>query len=84
MIVYKKIVYKIVDICLLSSRYMNKVTIIPGCITCGLCESIAPTVFEVTDVARVKPNAAISSCMQAVEKAALECPVQVIQISKEE
>lgn len=63
---------------------MNKVTIIPGCITCGLCESIAPQVFEVTDVARVKSNAPIAQCLQAVQKASAECPVQVIEISPEE
>ncbi len=63
---------------------MKKVTIVPGCITCGLCESIAPTVFEVTDVARVRNNAPIAACLQAVQKASAECPVQVIHISPEE
>lgn len=82
MIVYRKTVYKIADICLLSSAYMNKkVTINPGCITCGLCESIEPEVFEVTDVARVRPDAPVMRCLQTVHRAAAECPVQVIQIS---
>jgi ferredoxin len=63
---------------------MNKVTILPGCITCGLCESIAPAIFEVTDVARVKPDAPLNTCPAAIQKAATECPVQVIEIEKKE
>lgn len=65
-------------------RYaMKKVTILPGCITCGLCESIEPAVFEVTDIARVKKDAPIKSCFATIQKAAAECPVQVIQIADE-
>lgn len=60
---------------------MKKVTIIPGCITCGLCESIEPAVFEVTDVARVKKDAPIQGCLKTIQKAAAECPVQVIQVA---
>lgn len=59
---------------------MKKVTVEPGCITCGLCEFIAPDVFEITDVSRVKPAAPISEHKKAVEQAALLCPVQVIKI----
>jgi ferredoxin len=47
---------------------MKKVIIQPGCITCGLCEFLAPNVFEVTDVSRV----------QSIK----ECPVQVIEFEK--
>jgi ferredoxin len=63
---------------------MKKVTILPGCITCGLCESLAPAVFEVTDIAHLKSNAPIGACNDAVRKAAVECPVQVIKIEDEE
>jgi ferredoxin len=63
---------------------MKNVTILPGCITCGLCESLAPTVFEVTDIARTRPDAPINACRDAVRKAAAECPVQVIKIENEE
>lgn len=63
---------------------MKHVTIVPGCITCGLCGSLAPEVFEVTDIARVKPNAPVAHCMQMVKKAVAECPVQVIKLSSKE
>jgi ferredoxin len=63
---------------------MKKVTILPGCITCGLCESLAPAVFEITDTAHVKSNAPVGACSDAVRKAAAECPVQVIKIEEQE
>jgi ferredoxin len=63
---------------------MNKVTILPGCITCGLCESIAPAVFEVTDIAHVKPDAPLKTCASAIRQAVAECPVQVIHVEEKE
>ncbi len=57
---------------------MKKVTIEPGCITCGLCEFIAPEVFTVTDLSRVKPDAPLSTCKDVIKEAAQGCPVQVI------
>lgn len=62
---------------------MKKVTIEPGCITCGLCEFIAPEVFVVTDVCRVKTNPPLESCVERVKEAAQLCPVQVIQYQEE-
>lgn len=57
---------------------MKKVWIKPGCITCGTCEFIAPDVFEVTDISRVKNNAPLQACTQEIQKAIAQCPVQVI------
>lgn len=59
---------------------MKKVTVEPGCITCGLCEFIAPNVFEITDTSRVKPDAPLAQQKAQVEEAAMLCPVQVIKI----
>lgn len=56
----------------------NKVYIKPGCITCGLCEFLAPDVFEVTDISRVKSNAPVDRDLPQVKEAEKECPVQVI------
>ena len=53
---------------------MKKVTIEPGCITCGLCEFVAPDVFEVTDVSRVKEDADIEKNLEAIEEAVRSCP----------
>jgi ferredoxin len=62
---------------------MKKVTIEPGCITCGLCEFVAPDVFEVTDVSRVKDGADIEKNHDAVQEAVRSCPVQVIVCSEQ-
>jgi len=62
---------------------MKKVRIEPGCITCGLCEFIAPDVFEVTDVSRVKANADIEQHKIEIEQAVRGCPVAVIVYDSE-
>lgn len=54
----------------------------PGCITCGSCSFTAPEIFEVTDRSRIKPTADIDAHTEAVEKAAIRCPVQVIKFKK--
>lgn len=63
------------------NKNIKKVWIAPGCITCGRCEFIAPEVFEVTDVARVKNDADIGKHVLAIDQAAKTCPVQVIKLS---
>ena len=55
----------------------------PGCITCGACEFIAPEVFEVTDISRVKPCADIKKNNENIKQAAQACPVNVIQYEEE-
>jgi ferredoxin len=57
---------------------MKKVTIEPGCISCGACEFTAPEVFQVTDVSRVKPDADMKKNKEQIIEAAQRCPVQVI------
>ena len=61
---------------------MKKVIIQPGCITCGLCEFLAPNVFEVTDVSRVKKDADVEKYEKEIDQAIKECPVQVIEFEK--
>ena len=61
---------------------MKKVTIEPGCTTCGACEFIAPEVFEVTDISHVKKEANLCANAEAIEQAALACPVNVITYEK--
>jgi ferredoxin len=55
----------------------KKIIIEPGCITCGMCEFIAPEIFEVTDIARVKDQSKYEE--KLVQKAIQECPVSVIK-----
>lgn len=57
---------------------MKKLKIDPGCITCGLCQFIAPEVFEVTDISRIKSHAKIDDNRDAIEQAITGCPVAVI------
>ena len=57
---------------------MKKVRIAPGCTTCGLCEFLAPDIFQVTDISHIKSDAPVDQHAQAIEQAVAECPVQVI------
>ena len=61
---------------------MKKVSIAPGCISCGSCQFIVPEVFEVTDISRVKDNVNLEKYKALIEKAAEKCPVQVITIEE--
>lgn len=65
-------------------KHINQVIIQPGCITCGLCEFIAPEVFEVTDISHVKKNAVFDQHENAIKQAADECPVNVITYKEEQ
>lgn len=58
---------------------MKKVWINPGCIACGACAFIAPEVFEVTDMSRVKPLESLESYCSQIKEAATMCPVNVIE-----
>jgi len=57
---------------------MKKVRIEPGCITCGMCEFLAPEIFEVTDVCHIKADAQPEQHAEAIKEAARACPVEVI------
>jgi ferredoxin len=61
---------------------MKKVWIDPGCITCGSCEFIAPEVFEVTDLARVRDKSDLEKQKELIEMAARACPVNVIKFQE--
>jgi len=61
----------------------KRVRIIPGCISCGACEFVAPAVFEVTDISRIKPGADIAAHEAAIEKAVAACPVHAIIFEEE-
>ena len=61
---------------------MKKLFINPGCIGCGLCESIAPEVFEVRDVSRIKEGVQYDQYEDKIGKAVQSCPVGVIKYEK--
>jgi len=62
---------------------MKKVTIVPGCISCGTCEAVCPNVFVVKGVSEVKPDADIKANAELVREAADLCPVNVIKVEEE-
>jgi len=49
------------------------------CTSCGLCESIAPSVFEVPDKMIVKENVDFDAFNADIKDAADSCPVGVIK-----
>ena len=60
---------------------ISKVEVVDGCISCGVCESICPEVFEMPDIAKVKTGVDFSQYEEKIREAADACPVTVIQIS---
>jgi ferredoxin len=64
---------------------INKVWIEAGCISCKLCQDIAPAVFQVEDdqdcVVRPEAAAYFGKLHDDIEQAARECPVEVIKLA---
>lgn len=58
---------------------ISKVWIIEGCISCGLCSEICPDVFEMEDVAIVRPDASYEDNEAGIKESAESCPVEVIK-----
>ena len=61
---------------------MKKVTIDPGCITCGTCEFMCPEVFQVTDICYVQTDADLQKNKESIKLAAQACPVNVIKFQE--
>ena len=63
---------------------IQKVWIETGCISCQLCQDIAPNVFRVEDGQDcvVQPEAArhFRGSREDIEQAARDCPVEVIKL----
>ena len=63
---------------------IRKVWIEDGCISCNVCQDIAPNVFLVEDGEEciVKPDAArhFAGLHEDIEQAVEDCPVEVIKI----
>jgi ferredoxin len=56
-----------------------RVWIIPGCTSCGLCESISPEVFSVEDEAVVNLGVNYDEYKDQIIEAADSCPAAVIE-----
>jgi len=62
---------------------IKKVWIEEGCTSCGLCEGIAPDVFEMPDEAEVIEGADFAAHEDEIIEAAESCPVEVIKYEEE-
>ena len=58
-----------------------KVTILPGCIACGVCESLCPEVFTVLESCEVEQEQ-VFGLEDLCRDASKACPVDVIHISE--
>jgi len=61
----------------------KKLWIEPGCITCGMCEFIAPKIFEVTDISHIKADINLQENADLIEQSVKECPVSVIKFQNQ-
>ncbi len=59
---------------------ISAVIIEDGCISCELCEQICPEVFEIQEIAVVKPNVEFNQFEEKIKEAANSCPVSVITV----
>ena len=67
----------------LTQAKIARVWIEEGCISCNLCEDLAPEVFEVPagETSKVKPGAEkfFQNLLEKIKEAADSCPVEVIK-----
>ncbi len=63
---------------------IRRVWIEEGCISCKVCEDLAPQVFQVdgddTCIVRKDAQAHFASLKDEIEQAAKDCPVEVIKL----
>jgi len=75
------------DLMPVTDSPIKKVWIEEGCISCKLCQDIAPDVFLVEDdqdcVVRPEAAAQFGPQSEDIEQAAEDCPVEVIHIERD-
>ena len=71
-----------------NNTCIKKVWIEEGCISCKVCEDIAPQVFVVEDDEDciIKPDAAahFGPLAEDIDQAAEDCPVEVIKVERDD
>lgn len=58
---------------------IEKVWIIEGCISCGLCTELCPEVFRMEEVAVVNEGVNYSDFEAGIKESAENCPTEVIK-----
>jgi len=67
-----------------ADKKITKVSIEPGCTSCGMCALIAPQVFKMEKNCKVKENVDPGPHTEAIKKAAQSCPEWVISFKEQE
>ena len=62
---------------------ITKVWVEEGCTSCGLCEGVAPDVFEIDEVSEVIAGISPSLYDADIREAAEDCPIEVIKFTEE-
>ena len=66
------------------AKKIIRITIYPGCVSCGACQAICPNVFKVDGISSVNPIADLGQNADDIKEAATACPVGVISVVEEE
>jgi len=67
----------------MKKKSLKRVYIEPGCVSCGGCEALCPSVFKVNDCAHVASDADLEMHEDMIKQAASICPVNVIKCEEE-
>ncbi|MEA4974678.1 MAG: ferredoxin [Paludibacter sp.] len=62
---------------------IKKVWVEEDCTSCGVCESLCPEVFEITDVSHAKEGVNYSDYESEIRESADSCPVEVIKFEED-
>lgn len=61
---------------------IKKVTINPGCVSCGACQASCPEVFEIKGISQVKNEADLNANEQKIKEVSRVCPVECIEVEE--
>ncbi|MFC1894553.1 ferredoxin [Candidatus Dependentiae bacterium] len=61
-------------------KRIKKVSITPGCISCGTCQVVCSEVFKINGICSINKDADLGKYKEKIKEAAKVCPVQVIKI----
>ena len=66
-----------------KKKLIKKVWIMPGCLSCGACQFIAPKVFRIDGISKINENVDLEENSNLIGIAAKKCPASVIKFEEE-